>query len=86
MDRQILEDIATDAALLSEYMAQRGVPEEDVPVITAGAMSGIVAYETAVTRRRGRYGQVGNRTLETRDDPLDPADPRIPGLAVPGED
>jgi hypothetical protein len=74
MKQQTLEDIATDGALLAEYLAQRGVPPGDVATIVAGAMPGIVAFETGrpgenpqqqqAERIHGIYGQ----TLEAPDD------------------
>jgi hypothetical protein len=73
MNKQIIADIAADAAELGRALASEGIRTLEAQAeIVAGAMPGFVAYETAVTR-------AVDRTLETRDDP------RIPGLAEPGE-
>jgi hypothetical protein len=77
MDKQIIRDIAADAAELGRALAAEGIQTRDAQAeIVAGAMPAIVAYETSVTR----YGPDGD--LEGAQ--LTP-DPRIPGAAVPGE-
>ena len=63
MDKQIIADIAADAAELARALAGEGVGAAVLPGIVAGAMPGFVAYETEVLRRSP------GSPVELRDDP-----------------
>ena len=79
MDKQIIRDIAADAAELGRALAAEGVGHaNDQARIVAGAMPAIVAYETSVTRR----GPDGGLELAAPGAP----DPGGPGHPVIGTD
>jgi hypothetical protein len=50
MDQRILQDIGRDATDLVDMLRRRDLRMDDVAVIVAGAMPGIVKYETEILR------------------------------------
>jgi hypothetical protein len=52
MDKQIIRDIAADAAELGRALREEGIHVAELQAeIVAGAMPGFITYETTVTRR-----------------------------------
>jgi hypothetical protein len=75
MDKQIIADIAEDAAELGRQLAAKGIRTSEAQAqIVAGAMRGFVAYEVDVLRRAKPVDQLGRGDIGPRD----PGGPRHP--------